>query len=56
METQRGAVVIPKFVRKERMEENFNIFDHELSTEDMEAIKALAQTQLASSTTVTSRW
>ncbi len=39
--TQRGVVAIPKSVRRERMEENFNIFDFELSTEDMEAIKAL---------------
>jgi diketogulonate reductase-like aldo/keto reductase len=39
--TQRGVVAIPKSVRKERMEENFNIFDFDLSAEDMEAIKAL---------------
>lgn len=39
--TQRGVIAIPKSVRKERMEENFNIFDFILSTEDMEAIKEL---------------
>ena len=39
--TQRGVVVIPKSVRKERMVENFNIFDFELSTEDMLAIASL---------------
>jgi 2,5-diketo-D-gluconate reductase A len=39
--TQRGVVVIPKSVRKERIIENFNIFDFELSQEDMEAIVAL---------------
>jgi len=39
--TQRGVVAIPKSVRKERMQENFNSLDFELSAEDMEAIKAL---------------
>jgi 2,5-diketo-D-gluconate reductase A len=39
--TQRGVVAIPKSVREERMEENFNIFDFELCREDMEAIKTL---------------
>jgi 2,5-diketo-D-gluconate reductase A len=39
--TQRGVVAIPKSVRKQRMEENFSIFDFKLSAEDMEAIKTL---------------
>ena len=39
--TQRGVVSIPKLVRKERMEENFNVFDIELSLEDMAAIATL---------------
>ena len=39
--TQRGVVVIPKSVRLERMRENFNIFDFDLSPEDMAAIVAL---------------
>lgn len=39
--TQRGVIAIPKSVRKERMEENFNIFDFKLSADDMETIKSL---------------
>ena len=39
--TQRGVVAIPKSIRKERMAENFNIFDFELSQEEMELIKTL---------------
>jgi diketogulonate reductase-like aldo/keto reductase len=39
--TQRGVIAIPKSVRKERMVENFNIFDFNLSTDDMEAMKSL---------------
>lgn len=38
---QRGVVAIPKSVRKERMEENFNIFDFELSADDMQMIQTL---------------
>lgn len=40
---QRGIVVIPKSVRKERMEENFNVFDFKLSQENMEAITLMDQ-------------
>lgn len=39
--TQRGIVAIPKSVRKERIEENFDVFDVEISSEDMEAIATL---------------
>lgn len=38
---QRNIVVIPKTVRKERMAENFNIFDFILSDEDMKMIATL---------------
>lgn len=38
---QRGVAVIPKSVRKERMEENINVFDFELSTDDINAIQTL---------------
>lgn len=32
---QQGVTVIPKTVHKERMEENFNVFDFQLTDEDM---------------------
>lgn len=38
---QRGVVVIPKSVQKERIEENINIFDFSLDSEEMEAIATL---------------
>jgi diketogulonate reductase-like aldo/keto reductase len=38
---QRGVVAIPKSVRKERIVENFNIFDFELSAGDIEQISTL---------------
>lgn len=39
--TQSGVVVIPKSIHKERMEENFNIFDFKLTDEEMQKIEAL---------------
>ncbi|KAF9143949.1 Organophosphate reductase [Mortierella sp. GBA39] len=38
---QREIVAIPKSVRKERIVENFNIFDFELSADDIEQISTL---------------
>lgn len=38
---QRGVVIIPKSTHKERMQENFNIFDFTLSESEMEQIAQL---------------
>ena len=38
---QRGVVVIPKSTHRERMQENLEVFDFTLSSEDMERIAAL---------------
>lgn len=38
---QNGVVVIPKSTHKERMEENFNVFDFTLTDEEMARIEAL---------------
>lgn len=38
---QRGVIVLPKSTHKERMEENFNVFDFTLSEEDMAVIASL---------------
>lgn len=40
-ELQRGIVVIPKSVHKDRMEQNFDVFDFELSDEDMLTMASL---------------
>ena len=38
---QEGVVVIPKSTHKNRMKENFNIFDFELSLDDLNKIREL---------------
>ncbi len=39
--TQEGIIVIPKSVKKERMERNMNIFDFKLNNEEIEHIRRL---------------
>ncbi|HXH40703.1 MAG TPA: aldo/keto reductase [Thermoanaerobaculia bacterium] len=39
--TQRGVVAIPKSVRRERMAENLNVFDFELTPDEMSGIATL---------------
>ena len=38
---QRGVLTIPKSINQQRIEDNANIFDFELSSDDMIAIDAL---------------
>jgi len=38
---QRGVVVIPKSIHKDRMKQNFDVFDFTLSDSDMEKINKI---------------
>ncbi len=38
---QVGNIVFPKFNRRERMAENFDVFDFELTTDEVAAITSL---------------
>ena len=38
---QSGVVVIPKSTHRERMEENFNLFDFSLTEDEMHSLEAL---------------
>lgn len=44
-ELQRNIVVIPKSVHIDRMEQNFNVFDFELSNKDMQTMASLDKQQ-----------
>ncbi len=44
---QRGISVIPKSTHKERMEENFNVFDFKLTEQDMNLISSVDKAETA---------
>ena len=51
--TQRNVVVIPKSVRPERMRENLDVFDFQLTDDELARIAALDTARRSSSTTAT---
>ena len=50
--TQRGIVAIPKSAHKERMAQNFNIFDFRLSDTDMQPASLISMTRSSSNTSL----
>lgn len=50
---QRGVVVIPKSVRRERMGQNFEVFDFKLDPGEMKAIENSTRARAYSSTIAT---
>ena len=54
--TQRDIVVIPKSVRKNRMAENLDIFDFELTQEEMDPIRQLDTGTISSSIIAIRQW
>ena len=53
---QRDIIVIPKSTRKERMIENFDVFDFTLSAKDMEEIAGLDKKESLFSPIMTLKW
>ena len=53
---QRSIVTIPKSVRRERMEQNLDVFDFTLTDDEMTRIAAMDTGSSSSSTIATRRW